>query len=183
MSDVSSIGSDRVAAHDPGRTGQASNETARRNGSSSALQQEDRLELSDGGRALSERERAEVKELRVKDREVRAHEQAHVAAAGNLAKGGIKYDYETGPDGKRYAVGGEVQLDTSPVPDDPEATIAKAERIKRAATAPVDPSAQDRAAAAEADRMAADARQELAQERGGKGGAAQTNGLRVDVMA
>jgi len=48
------------------------------------------------------------------------------------------------------------------VPNDPQATIKKAQQIKRAALAPKDPSSQDRKVAAEASKMEAKARQELA---------------------
>jgi hypothetical protein len=82
-----------------------------------------------------------------------------------LASGPPSFTYETGPDGKRYAVGGEVQIDTSPVKGDPQATIQKAQTIRRAATAPSNPSSQDRAVAAQASKMEAQARQELQKER------------------
>ena len=114
--------------------------------------------------ALSEAERKQVEELRQRDREVRAHEQAHAAAAGALARGGPSYDLERGPDGRMYAVGGEVNIDTSPVQGDPRATLEKAGQIRRAALAPADPSSQDRAVAAEAAAMAAQARVELTRE-------------------
>ncbi|MCW8929291.1 MAG: putative metalloprotease CJM1_0395 family protein [Gammaproteobacteria bacterium] len=113
---------------------------------------------------LTEAELQEVEELKRRDAEVRAHEQAHSSAGGNLTQGGITFDYETGPDGKRYAVGGEVSIDTSAVAGDPQATLRKAQQIRRAATAPVDPSAQDRSVAAEASRMEAQARSEIAQQ-------------------
>ena len=109
-------------------------------------------------------ERAEIAKLRARDREVRAHEQAHAAAAGGLVTGGPNYTYQRGPDGKQYAVGGEVNIDTSPVPGDPEATIRKARRIRAAALAPADPSGQDRAVAASATAMETKARQEIQQE-------------------
>ena len=32
--------------------------------------------------------------------------RAHLSAAGAYAHGGASYEYELGPDGKRYAVGG-----------------------------------------------------------------------------
>ncbi len=113
------------------------------------------------GQELSEREQQQLQDLKRRDTQVKAHEQAHLSAAGNLAKGGASFDYETGPDGKRYAVGGEVNIDTSQVSDDPQANLKKAQQIRRAATAPVDPSAQDRSVASEASRMAAQARVEL----------------------
>ncbi len=95
---------------------------------------------------------------------MRTHEAAHKNAAGSLARGGAQFEFETGPDGRRYAVGGEVSIDTSKVPGDPQATIAKAETIQRAATAPAQPSSQDRSVAAQASRMEAEARRELAAE-------------------
>lgn len=101
-----------------------------------------------------------IAELSATDREVRAHEAAHLAAAQGLAVGGAQFGYVTGPDAKRYAVSGEVSIDASPGPT-PEATLIKASQIRRAALAPVDPSAQDRAVAAAADQMAAQARIEL----------------------
>jgi hypothetical protein len=107
----------------------------------------------------------ELAKLKARDREVRAHEAAHAAAAGSLAKGGPSYTYQQGSDGRRYAVGGEVNIDTGGVSGDPEATIQKARQIRAAANAPANPSAQDRAVAAQASRLEAQARQDLQQER------------------
>ena len=120
---------------------------------------------SSAGAELSSQQQSEVKQLAQIDREVRAHEQAHIAAGGNLVRGGASFEYQTGPDGKRYAVAGEVQIDISPVKDDPQATINKARRIRQAAMAPADPSNQDRSVAAQATKMEIAARQELAQNR------------------
>jgi len=105
----------------------------------------------------------ELVRLRQRDREVRAHEMAHLAAAGPYATGGPTFEYQKGPDGQRYAVGGHVNIDTSPVPGDPEATLRKAEAIRRAALAPGDPSPQDRSVAAAAAAMALKAQAELQQ--------------------
>ena len=88
-------------------------------------------------------------DLKARDREVRAHENAHRAAGGDLVRGG-SYDYQQGPDGKRYAVGGDVQIDTAPIPDDPRATAEKMARVIRAALAPAEPSPTDLAVAAQA---------------------------------
>jgi hypothetical protein len=115
---------------------------------------------------LNAEEKRALERLKARDREVRAHESAHKTAAGNLARGGAQFEFETGPDGRRYAVGGEVSIDTSKVPGDPQATISKAEAIQRAANAPAQPSNQDRTVAAQASRMEAEARQELAAEEG-----------------
>lgn len=110
---------------------------------------------------LSDEERQLLKELRARDAEVRAHEQAHLAAAGPYANGAPTFEFQTGPDGRQYAVGGEVSIDSSPVPGDPEATVRKAQTIKRAALAPSDPSAQDRQVAAQAAQLEAQARQQV----------------------
>lgn len=109
---------------------------------------------------LSREERAVVDKLKSRDSAVRAHEMAHVAAAGGLA-GAPSYSYQTGPDGQRYAIGGSVSIDTSPERK-PQDTIAKAQRIRSAALAPADPSAADRAVASRATRMESQARQALA---------------------
>ncbi len=119
---------------------------------------------ADSKQARQEQEQQEIRELAARDREVRSHEQAHAAVGGKYA-GSPVYEFVRGPDGVSYAVGGEVSIDTSPIPGDPEATIAKAQQIRRAANAPAEPSSQDRRVAAEASLMEADARAELRQER------------------
>jgi hypothetical protein len=105
-------------------------------------------------------EQLEIAALASRDREVRAHEQAHAAVGGAYA-GAPTYTFTRGPDGKRYAIGGEVSIDSSPIPNDPEATLRKMELVQRAALAPAEPSAQDRRVAAQATQ----ARAELAQLR------------------
>jgi hypothetical protein len=114
---------------------------------------------------LTPEEKKQVEELKKQDASVRRHEQAHVMAGGRYIKSRAQFQYELGPDGKLYAVSGEVQIDTSEVPDDPGATIQKAQTVRRAALAPSDPSAQDRRVASEANRMEFEARMELAQQR------------------
>ena len=113
-----------------------------------------------------------IQKLRSRDQEVRAHEAAHRSAGGAFASA-PSFQYETGPDGQRYAVGGEVSIDTSPVSGDPQATLAKAETIVHAALAPAHPSSQDRAVAQQAEATAAQARIELLLKRssveGGQG--------------
>lgn len=109
-----------------------------------------------------------VEDLKARDTEVRQHEQAHLAAAGGLAISGATYTYQRGPNGVNYAIGGEVQIDTSPGAT-PEETIARAASIQAAASAPADPSGADRAVAAQAQQMAAQARAELAKQDGANG--------------
>lgn len=109
---------------------------------------------------IERQELEQTRELSKRDREVRAHEQAHAAIGGQYASA-PSFTYERGPDGRLYAVEGEVKIDTSPIPNDPEATLEKAETIQRAALGVAEPSSADRAAAADARAMAADARAEL----------------------
>ncbi len=111
--------------------------------------------------ALTPEEQQEVQKLRRIDQKVRQHEAAHSAAGAGLT-GGASYEYVRGPDGRQYAVSGEVKIDVSPA-QTPEQTIEKAMRIQAAAMAPADPSPQDRAVAAQAAQMAAQARAELSQ--------------------
>jgi|WetSurMetagenome_2_1015567.scaffolds.fasta_scaffold62170_2 hypothetical protein len=111
-----------------------------------------------------EEDQRTIQQLSQRDRDVRAHEAAHVAAAGQYVKGGATFQYQKGPDGKMYAVGGEVSIDTSPVKGDPQATIMKMEAVKRAALAPADPSGQDRSVASAAAAAEAQARQEAAKK-------------------
>ena len=103
-----------------------------------------------------------VKELAQTDEHVRAHEAAHQAAAGSMG-GAVSFTYETGPDGKSYAVGGEVPVDLSSGRT-PEETIARAQQVRAAALAPADPSPQDLSVAAAASQMEAMARAQMAQE-------------------
>lgn len=113
---------------------------------------------------LSPEAEQQLKELKQRDAEVRAHERAHMAAAGQHAVGGAQYTYQAGPDGRRYAIGGHVNIDTSSVPDDPEASEEKAQQVRRAALAPGDPSAQDMQVAAQAAQMEAEARVDAREE-------------------
>lgn len=116
-----------------------------------------------GDAALTEEQRALIDQLKARDREVRAHEQAHAAVGGQYA-GAPTYDLQQGPDGLSYAIGGEVSIDVAPVEGDPEATIEKMEIVERAATAPAEPSAQDLRVASQARAQAAEARATLASE-------------------
>ncbi len=120
-----------------------------------------------------------LEELKRRDREVRAHEQAHVIAGGSLVRGSASFIYKTGSDGKLYAVSGEVSIDASAVQDDPSATIRKMMRVVTAALAPAQPSGQDRAVASAATETQMEAQQELTQKQvdklpSGKEGLEQT---------
>lgn len=116
-----------------------------------------------------QRQEQQVQDLIERDQEVRTHEQAHQSAGGEYASSPT-YQFTQGADGKRYATGGEVQIDTSAVPGDPAATIAKMQQIRSAALAPAEPSAQDLAVARSAAASEAKARKELMAEQSAKSG-------------
>lgn len=122
--------------------------------------QQDKPGSSQSGE-LSEEQLKEVEQLKARDREVRAHEMAHLAAAGGLATSGASFAYQRGPDGVSYATAGEVKIDVSRG-DTPEDTLRRAQIIRAAALAPAEPSGQDRSVAAKATQMEAEARAELA---------------------
>ena len=133
---------------------------------------------------LSQAEQAQIRSLAETDRKVRIHESAHLAAAGGLSQGGASFGFKTGPDGKSYAVSGEVQISTAQGRT-PEETLARAEQIRRAALAPADPSAQDQRVAAEAAKMASEARAELMRKTlaSGYDSSASTRSSQVDTQA
>lgn len=128
------------------------------------LARESETNTSLGNETLSEEEEREVRRLQQRDAEVRQHEQAHVSAGGAYVRGGANLEYAQGPDGKRYAVGGEVSIDVSPE-STPEATVRKMQIVRRAALAPADPSPQDRQVAAQASQAEQEARADMVQER------------------
>lgn len=111
---------------------------------------------------LSEEEKLQVSKLQKRDSEVKAHEAAHLASGAGLTRG-LNYTYEKGPDGKQYAVGGEVMLDTTKGKT-PQETIQKSEQIKRAALAPANPSSADIKIAASAEAMKNNAELEIKKE-------------------
>lgn len=126
---------------------------------------EHRAERKKRGEELSQEEIDEVRRLKNLDGKVKAHEMAHKVAAGSLAGGGPYYEYEQGPDGVNYAVAGHVPIHV-PETNDPEQALRDSEKAYRAALAPADPSAADRAAAAQFSSRAAQARQQIAKSRG-----------------
>ncbi|WP_420413337.1 putative metalloprotease CJM1_0395 family protein [Roseibium sp.] len=115
------------------------------------------------GDGLNEAEEKQVQELKQRDREVRAHEQAHARVGGAYASA-PSYTFQQGPDGKRYAVGGEVQIDTAKERT-PEATIRKMRVVISAALAPAEPSGQDLSVAQQARSQLSEAQAELRQQK------------------
>jgi len=112
-----------------------------------------------GVKELSEGEKEQVIDLQARDAEVKAHEAAHQGGGGGAAT----YTYQQGPDGKMYAIGGEVSISLESG-STPEETIANAQQVIAAATAPANPSSQDMAVAASAKSMIIKAQQEKAKE-------------------
>ena len=155
--DGRTVGSDDSDLEDEVRTQNGDQQSVERSSTESA-----------GERRIEEQQEAiieeQIAELRARDQEVRAHEQAHKAVGGQYA-GAASFTYQSGPDGNRYAVGGEVSIDISPIPNDPQATISKMNTVKAAANAPAEPSGQDRAVAAQAQRVIAQAQAELVEKR------------------
>ena len=121
---------------------------------------------SESGAEKAARQRQELQEQNIirqlasRDREVRAHEQAHAAVGGQYA-GAPTYQFQRGPDGVNYAVGGQVNIDVSPA-STPQETIRKMQIVRAAALAPIDPSPQDRSVAAQAAATLAQAQSEVA---------------------
>lgn len=150
VDDVVSLSSQGIQAAKRAQVETASRPTEQKTSSPSAKTNEDQQVID---------------KLQQTDRAVRAHEQAHIAAGGGLVRGNASFTYKTGPDGKQYAVGGEVSIDTSPGRT-PVESIEKARTIRAAALAPADPSPQDRAVAAQAARIEAEAQQQIAAQQG-----------------
>lgn len=118
---------------------------------------------TNASKELTSGEEQLVKELEARDAEVKAHEAAHQSAGGGMT-GAATYTYQQGPDGKMYAVGGEVSISMKGG-STPEETIANARQIQAAAMAAGDPSSQDFAVASSARVMEMKAQQQLVKEK------------------
>lgn len=124
-------------------------------------------EHSDEEIAQAKADERVISELQNRDQEVRTHELAH-ASVGGSTTGSPSYTFEVGPDGKKYAVGGEVSVDLSAVAGDPQATITKMQKVHAAALAPANPSSQDIKVAGTAARKILAAQTELATQKSDK---------------
>ncbi|AXE30784.1 hypothetical protein DK842_13335 [Chromobacterium phragmitis] len=162
------------AAPPPAAGGEAGNNAAGQDNRGSAQSASQAAKPADpaapkspDGKPLNDAQKQEVEDLRTRDIDVRRHEAAHQAAGGALA-GAASFTYQQGPDGKQYAIGGEVPIQISQG-GTPQETIRNAQTVRAAALAPSDPSGQDRAVAAEAAQMEQQARmQELQQQSGNR---------------
>ena len=117
----------------------------------------------DNTQELSSEELRVVRDLTTRDTQVKTHEAAHQAAGGGMI-GAASYTYQQGPDGKMYAIGGEVPISVKSGAT-PEENIANARQIMAAAMAPANPSPQDYAVASSARVMQIKAEQQLAREK------------------
>jgi len=95
---------------------------------------------------------------------------AHQAVGGAFA-GSPSYKKVKGPDGKEYAIAGEVPIKIQKG-NTPQETIKNMQQIKAAALAPADPSPQDLKVAQTADSIASQAAREL-----------QNNSRGIDIYA
>ncbi len=140
----------------------------------SALEQKAQQQESEQEQQVLEQEQQQIKELKARDTEVRIHEQAHASVGGKYA-GSPSYEYQRGPDGTNYAVGGEVQIDVAEIPGDPQATIEKMQTVRAAALAPAEPSGADRSIAADATQKLVAAQAELAAPQNEEDDSAENN--------
>jgi len=88
---------------------------------------------------------------------------AHKSVGGAFA-GEPHYTTKKGPDGKDYAIAGEVPIKIEKGKT-PQETIKNMQQVKAAALAPPDPSPQDLKVAQTADMIAAKAKAELNKQR------------------
>jgi len=109
---------------------------------------------------ITDDEQKKIDQLKKRDLEVKNHERAHASIGGRYA-GAPHYQYETGPNGTRYATDGEVAIDLTEVNNDPQATIDKMKQVYRAALAPREPSSADRGIASQAQQSITNARSDL----------------------
>lgn len=158
-----SIGSYVSISTEPSRVVQEKDSSTPTNENDEKKPKEDKEQKdSSSTNELSPEEQEMVKELQARDTEVRAHEAAHQAAGGGLT-GGANFSYQRGPDGRMYAIGGEVSINFKEG-GTPEETVQIARQVQAAAMAPSDPSPQDHAVAASARVMEMKAQQQIAKE-------------------
>ena len=114
-----------------------------------SVKKKDYIEASNGANNYDEQDFARVLEkFKNKDAEIRTHEQVHASIGHTTAP--ISYSYQQGPDGKMYAIGGSVRMDTS-IPDDPKAAVFKLDMLQKAASGPTHMSNADGAIASQSN--------------------------------
>jgi len=128
------------------------------------LTSDNETEISSNGRKLSREEQKEVEKIKRIDRGVKRRELAKRAVAGGYVVGGVSFKYVTGPDGNKYAVEGYINIGVHSVPNNPKATIRKAQAIRNIKLTSGN-SPHGRSVSAEVARMEREARMELKTER------------------
>lgn len=117
----------------------------------------------------------DIARLKAAAQQILRNRAAQMAAGGAYVSGGATYAYSIGPDGQLYATGVTLSYDTTPVANDPEATIQKMGRVRAAALASSSPTAADYAAASTAMQVEMQARLELVRQQADQYLAAQSS--------
>jgi len=121
---------------------------------------EEAAPAADTSAELSAEEQRRVRELERLDRVVRAQENVHRAVAPEVVSGDSTFEFEVGPDGRRYAVRGETRIEL-PRSGDPDQIVHDAQLALRAALAPAQVSSEDRVLAMRAAGLEARARAQI----------------------
>jgi hypothetical protein len=79
--------------------------------------------------SLTANERSKLAQLRMKDAAVRSQQFSQIAVAGSLASG-TNTEFTSGPDGRLYATGGKIEVDTNPG-STPLESLSRASRLRR----------------------------------------------------
>lgn len=102
----------------------------------------------------------EIRSFEATEKSIINHEKMHMMIGGNLA-GSPSFIYTTGPDGRRYVSGGQVNL-KMPSGGTLTSLLRNLKRIKSAATAVSNPSAADISTASSAATLEASVNREIA---------------------
>ncbi|HNW34532.1 MAG TPA: putative metalloprotease CJM1_0395 family protein [Candidatus Ozemobacteraceae bacterium] len=125
------------------------------------------------------RDSARIAELQRQDTFIRRYAESRALAVGTPAT----YQLVLGPDGKRYAVSGSVDLRAYQTPGDPQATVREARYIQRIAQSGPSLSPADRSAAVEARRLEWEAQRELLNAETSRRGIYTSRGRLMDAAA
>lgn len=101
----------------------------------------------------------ERKQLELSQTQIQRHIESHRAVTTQHSSP-PNYQYQS-LDGALYIVSGDVVFDTSAESNNPQATLEKAQLIRMASMAPIDPSLQDRNASQQAMMMVTQAKGEI----------------------
>jgi len=139
----------------------------------------ERDEQPKSGSVAELKDSARVAELQRQDTYIRRYAESRALAVGNPAT----YQLVMGPDGKRYAVSGTVDLQAYQTPGDPQSTVREARYIRRIAESGPSLSPADRTAAVEARRIEWEAQRELLNAETARRGLYTPRGRLMDTPA